>query len=150
MQDNDIENKKDEVDDMNFRNTKNQPEGFSKYIYITFFWCLMGATIIYGFRLYHNAPPHPSFIPIIGGVFAAVLSFTLVMALEYAIGPITFELGKNFSFKGASGPIILWCMCFFVICLGLYMLGLADVANMDFDAPKSECSFWGLLVGKCT
>lgn len=37
-----------------------RPRSFSKYIYITFFWCMVGVSIIYGIRLWHDLPPHPS------------------------------------------------------------------------------------------
>jgi len=80
---------------------------------MTFSWVLVGICVIYGVRLWFNSPVHPSFMPIIAGAFCAVLSFTLVLALEYATGPITLKAG-SLNFEGASGPIILWCLCFFV------------------------------------
>jgi hypothetical protein len=75
----------------------------------------------------------PSFIPITGAAFCAVLAFALVLALQYSTGQIKIKF-STVDFEGASGPIILWCLCFFVIAYGLYMMGLADVAK----APASS------------
>jgi hypothetical protein len=38
----------------------------------------------------------------------------LVIVLENTSGPIEFE-GLGFGFKGASGPLVLWCLCFLVM-----------------------------------
>ena len=126
-----------------------RPQSFSKYIYITFFWCMVGVSIIYGIRLWHDAPPHPSFMPIIGAVFAAVLSFTLVIALEHVIGPITIRFGERFNFTGASGPIIIWCICFIVIAFGLYILGIVDTLELHKGTPHVATSVLDLMIGGC-
>ncbi len=126
-----------------------RPKGFSKSIYIVFFWCMVGASIIYGIRLWHDVPPHPSFMPIIGAVFAAILSFTLVIALEYVIGPITIKFGENFNFTGASGPIILWCICFIVIIFGLYLLGIDKALEAHENIPYVQCSIGELISENC-
>ncbi|MDQ3563661.1 MAG: hypothetical protein M3436_05815 [Pseudomonadota bacterium] len=102
---------------------------FSRFIYMTF-WCMVGVSLIYGFRLWHDIPVHPSLIPIIGAVFAEILSFTLVIALEHVAGPINIEYG-TFKFQGASGPIILWCICFLAIVYGLCLLGMPEVAMSE-------------------
>lgn len=47
----------------------------------------------------------------IGLPSAALAALCLVMVLENTSGPIEFE-GLGFKFKGASGPIILWCVVF--------------------------------------
>jgi len=125
-----------------------RPKSFSRYIYITFFWCMVGASIIYGIRLWHDAPLHPFFIPIISGVFAAILSFTLVMSLEYVIGPININVGGN-TFSGAGGPIILWCLCFLVVCFGLYLLGAGDLVKQDVAENYVACSTGDLMRGEC-
>lgn len=126
-----------------------RPRGFSKYIYITFFWCMIGVSMIYGVRLWHDLPPHPSFVPIIGAVFSAILSFTLVIALEYVIGPISIRFGEKFNFTGASGPIILWCICFIVIVFGLYLLGITDVAANKSNLPHQTCALQEMMFGEC-
>ena len=126
-----------------------RPRSFSRYIYITFFWCMVGVSVIYGFRLWFDAPPHPSFMPIIGGVFAAVLSFTLVIALEYVIGPISISVGEKFSFTGASGPIILWCICFIAIVFGLYLLGIGDILTDESVKSHVSCPLNDLMFGEC-
>jgi hypothetical protein len=108
---------------------KTAPPIFSKLIFAVFAWVLVGLCFIYGVRFWFNSPMHPSFIPITGAAFCAVLSFALVLALQYTTGPIKLKF-SNVDFEGASGPIVFWCLCFFVIALGLYMMGLSDVAKV--------------------
>ena len=111
---------------------KSTPAFFSKLIFVIFAWVLVGLCFIYGVRVWFNSPMHPSFIPITGAAFCAVLSFALVLALHFATGPIKLKI-TGVDFEGASGPIILWCLCFFVIAYGLYMMGLSDVAKVAVD-----------------
>src|SRR4051812_31725170 len=98
---------------------KTTPAIFSKLIFVAFAWVLLGLCFIYGVRFWFNSPMHPSFIPITGAAFAAVLSFALVLALHLTTGPIKLKI-TGVDFEGASGPIVLWCLCFFVIAYGLY------------------------------
>jgi hypothetical protein len=107
---------------------KKTPPFFTKLIFLVFAWTLVGICLIYGVRMWFNSPMQAGFIPITGAAFCAVLSFALVLALEYATGQIKIKF-STVDFEGASGPIILWCLCFFVISLGLYMMGIADVAK---------------------
>ena len=106
---------------------------FRKFIYVVFFWILIGICFIYGVRMWFNSPMHPSFVPITGAAFCVALAFTLVIALEYATGQIKLKFA-TVEFEGASGPIILWCVCFFVLVFGLYLLGLGDVAKNSTNA----------------
>jgi hypothetical protein len=113
------------------------PRLFSSVIYGAFFWVLLGICFIYGVRLWFNAPLHPSFLPFIGAAFSAVLAFAIVLALEYAAGTIKLKFG-SVNFEGASGPIILWCLAFFVTSFGLYMLGVTDVLKSGYkEDPRS-------------
>jgi hypothetical protein len=51
---------------------------------------------------------------IIGLPIAAIVSFVIVVVLRQIEGP--FEIsGPSFTIKGATGPIIFWALCFFVI-----------------------------------
>ncbi len=104
------------------------PGWFSSSVFVMFFWIMAGICFIYGVRLWFNDPIHPSFIPIAGGAFAAALAFTLVLTFEYVTGPVKLKFG-NTDFQGASGPIILWCLCFVAIVFGLYILGLGDAVT---------------------
>lgn len=58
-----------------------------------------------------------NFIVIIGLPLAAFAALFLVVFLEQAQGALEFE-GLGFKFKGASGPIVLWVLCYlaFVLC----------------------------------
>lgn len=90
---------------------------------------MVGVSIIYGIGLWHDAPLHPSFVPIIAGGFSAILFFTLVIALEHVISPVKIGFVPNHGFSGAGGPIVLWCICFLAITFGLYLLGVGDIAR---------------------
>ena len=105
------------------------PPFFTKLIFMVFAWVLVGLCFIYGVRMWFNSTIASSFIPLTGAAFSAVLSFTLVLALQYTTGPIKIKF-STVDFEGASGPIIFWCVCFFVISYGLYMMGLADVVKV--------------------
>jgi len=74
-----------------------------------------------------------------------VLAFALVLALQYTTGPIKLKF-TSVDFEGASGPIVFWCLCFFVIAFGLYMMGLSDVAKVATSADHR--SLHDLFMGK--
>src|SRR6266705_634523 len=96
------------------------PRFFSRTIFLIFIWVMFGVCVIYGVRLWFNSVPNPVFTPIIAASFCAVLSFTIVLFLETVSGPIQLKIREGTEFAGASGPIIMWCLCFIVIALGLY------------------------------
>jgi hypothetical protein len=56
-----------------------------------------------------------------GTPLAAVTAFCIVSILKVTNGPIEFE-GFGFKFRGASGPIILWLLCFGAIACAFYFL----------------------------
>lgn|GEM_PF-1470509 len=58
---------------------------------------------------------------IIGLPVSAAGAFLIVMLLRNTEGPLEFE-GLGFKFKGASGPVVLWAMCFLVIASAIRML----------------------------
>lgn len=55
-------------------------------------------------------------------VVAFYLSIIVVLILKFSIGPMEFE-GFGFRFRGGSGPLILWVICFSVIVGGMSVLG---------------------------
>ena len=57
----------------------------------------------------------------IGVGMSAVSAFCLVALLEISRGPIEFE-ALSFKFKGASGPVVLWVLCFLVMVHGVWLL----------------------------
>lgn len=89
--------------------------------------CIAGGIFIIGSavaiivdpNIYRLAVKH--FPATVGLPFAALTSLCLVIILESSAGPIEIE-GFGIKFKGASGPIILWCMCFFCIASAIKML----------------------------
>src|SRR3954462_14604354 len=102
------------------------PRFFSRTIFVVFIWVMFGVCGIYGVRLWFNSVPNPVFAPIIGASFCATLAFTIVLFLETVSGPIQLKIREGTEFSGASGPIIMWCLCFMVIALGLYMMGIVE------------------------
>jgi hypothetical protein len=91
------------------------------------------AAYFFGFLIYHSIRPTNSsgswFLSVLEKHFAACLGVPLsaisaaciVMLLKATAGPIEFE-GLGFKFRGASGPIILWMICFLAMILGVYLL----------------------------
>ena len=132
--------------------SEDQSKGFSRGVYLVFFWCMIGSLVIYGIRLYFDVPTHPTFLPIVGAAFAGILSFTLVISFEYYVGPIEIKFGKDRGFSGAGGPIILWCICFLVIVFGLYLLGMPDAISKKLEASDYRpCAVHTLISrGECS
>lgn len=57
----------------------------------------------------------------IGLPFSALSSLFLVLLLQYSSGQIEFKV-LGFEFKGASGPIVFWIMCFMSFVLAIKIL----------------------------
>jgi hypothetical protein len=54
------------------------------------------------------------FAAVLGLPTSALASLFVVAILEATTGPIEFE-GFGFKFRGASGPIVFWVICFLAI-----------------------------------
>lgn len=54
------------------------------------------------------------FAATIGLPLAAIAALCLVFLLKFSSGPIEFE-GLGFKLRGASGPLVLWVICFLAI-----------------------------------
>jgi len=63
----------------------------------------------------------PQVLPFAGVSFSSGLSLLIVLTLRFTVGPIEFE-GLGFKFRGASGPVVLWVLCFLAIVAGLMLL----------------------------
>jgi len=61
------------------------------------------------------------FAATIGLPAAALVSLCIVLLLEHSAGAIEFE-GLSFKFRGASGPIVLWILCFLSIAGAIKLL----------------------------
>lgn len=53
---------------------------------------------------------------------AGLLSFILVVVLEARFDTIEMEIPNLIKFRGASGPIILWVMCFLSMAVAIRIL----------------------------
>jgi len=94
-------------------------------------WVL--AAYFFGFLIFHSCTRTTSegswFIRILENHFAATLgvplsavaSVCIVLLLKATTGPIEYE-GMGFKFRGASGPIILWILCFSAMIGGVALL----------------------------
>lgn len=99
---------------------------------IMFGTCLFAA-MFFGFLIYHSLWPTTSsgswFVSILEKQFGATVALPLsgiasvcvILLLKATTGPIEFE-GLGFKFRGASGPIVLWVMCFLAMVLGIHLL----------------------------
>jgi hypothetical protein len=61
------------------------------------------------------------FAVVVGLPMAALLAVFIVLVFKFSEGPIEFE-GIGFKFKGASGQVILWVMCFVAIAVSIKLL----------------------------
>jgi hypothetical protein len=61
------------------------------------------------------------FAAVIGLPMAGILALWVVTILRSQSGPIEFE-ALGFRLRGASGPVILWVVCFLAIALAIRLL----------------------------
>jgi len=73
--------------------------------------------VTYGFR-YWEEILKDHFAAIIGLPGAAAVAFMLVVFLRQTDGPIEFR-GLGFEFKGASGQVAMWVVCFLAIAVAI-------------------------------
>ena len=61
------------------------------------------------------------FAAVIGLPLSALLALWVVIILQTKSGPIEIS-GHGFKFRGASGPVILWILCFLTISFTIKLL----------------------------
>ena len=66
---------------------------------------------------------------VVGLPSAAAAALFIVLVLKAAAGPIEFE-AIGFKFKGASGPVVLWVLCFLAI-----VAGIRTVWGLTYQPP---------------
>lgn len=66
-----------------------------------------------------------NFIVIIGLPLAAFGALVVVVFLEQAQGPLEFE-GLGFKFRGASGPVVLWVLCYLALVVSFKVLWVPE------------------------
>lgn len=117
-------------------------------LYGVFLWCLLGISAGYGMRFWNDSPVHPSFLPLIGVAFASILAFSVVMAFRSVAGEVQLELA-SIKFRGASGPVFFWALCFLVVCTGGHLLGMAEVVNAPAAVHYWSCGAWEVARARC-
>ena len=122
--------------------TERQPEPledehqrkFRRIFTWVFFFGILGMCIItlyFGikaaFLSYHGISPQlaaffEAHFPVtIGLPLAAVISLLLILVLRETAGKLEFE-ALGFKFRGASGPVVLWVLCYLAITLSIKLL----------------------------
>jgi hypothetical protein len=61
------------------------------------------------------------FAAVVGLPMAAIFALWIVTILRSQSGPIEFEV-FSFRFRGASGPVVLWVLCFLAIAFAIKLL----------------------------
>lgn len=80
-----------------------------------------GQVSAYHLSMIFGAPFQTSF-----AIFSALF---VVLLLRFSTGPIEFE-GLGFKFRGASGPLVMWILCFLAIIAGLYFMGVGALGKL--------------------
>jgi len=92
------------------------------------------ATFFFGFMIYQTiwGESEPTnwlvrltsehYAALVGTPMSAVTAFCIVSLLKVTSGPIEFEAFKTFTFRGASGPIVLWIFCFLAVVTAFRLL----------------------------
>lgn len=62
-----------------------------------------------------------NYAALVGTPMSAVTAFCIVSLLKATSGPIEFE-ALGFKFRGASGPIVLWVLCFLSLVVAFRLL----------------------------
>ena len=82
---------------------------------------IIGAGVLFGLfilvdftQAYWPRIIEAQFAAVVGLPMAAVAAFIVVALFRQTEGPIEIE-GPGFKLKGATGPVILWALCFWVI-----------------------------------
>lgn len=70
------------------------------------------------------------------------------MAFRSVSGEVDFELG-SMKFKGASGPVLFWSICFLTVAYGMFLLGITDVAKSTAPVGYKSCSAREVAMGSC-
>ena len=78
------------------------PLGFTLIIIFTFSWIVLGLSLIFGYRIYWDAPIDPSFVPFMCVGFGVIVAFAIVISLSYTAGELEFEV-PGFKAKGPRG-----------------------------------------------
>lgn len=68
-------------------------------------------------------------VSVIGLPCAAISSLVLVLVLRTVAGNVEFKV-LGFEFKGASGPIIMWILCFLAM-----TLAITKTWDLTFNGP---------------
>jgi len=98
-------------------------------------WAFFGAAVLYsvfhaGFVIWHAVTGNPRLLNAVYEHFAAIIALPfagfaalgLVLLLESRSDqPLEFK-ALGFEFKGASGPIVLWVICFLAVVISLRLL----------------------------
>lgn len=88
----------------------------------------LGSLLLFGLYTYYGFSSgiwqkklDEHFEALVGMPFCALFALVVLILLRATYGPIEFEV-PGFRFKGASGPILLWCIAFMALVTALRIL----------------------------
>ena len=97
-------------------------EASVKLIVFLLFLVLLASTAYYCFvNLVYGWIAKPPARQLSHVAIASSISLLVVLLLKFTAGNIEFEI-LALKFKGASGPVVLWILCFLATILGIYVL----------------------------
>lgn len=99
-----------------------------------FGWIALVAALLWGmfmggFLAYHSMRPDSWMVALVQEQFAAMIlvpmaalgSLCLVLVLRLSSGPLEFK-AIGFEFRGASGQVVLWVVCFLALIVSIKLL----------------------------
>ena len=102
-----------------------------------FGWVALGAAAVWGafvgsFLVYHSLRPDGWVVQLVRTQFPAVIlvpmsglaSLCIVLLLRLSSGPLEFK-AIGFEFRGASGQVVLWVVCFLAMVAAVKLLWLS-------------------------
>jgi hypothetical protein len=100
--------------------------------WVALFAALFWGTFSGGFLAYHSLQPDGWMVRLIERQFAAVIlvpmsalgALCVVLLLRLSSGPLEFK-AIGFEFRGASGQVVLWVVCFIALVSAVKLLWIA-------------------------
>ena len=100
--------------------------------WVALFAALLWGTFVGGFLAYQTLQPGGWMVRLVERQFAAVIlvpmsglaALCIVLLLRLSSGPLEFK-AIGFEFRGASGQVVLWVVCFIALIAAVKLLWIA-------------------------
>ena len=98
----------------------------NKALVIVLFWCVLCVLWIIFNLIILTLLQHADFVlqhysGIVLAPVSAAVAFCVITAFSQTEGPIRFK-GLGFEFEGASGPVVLWVLCWLAIMAAIRLI----------------------------